>query len=289
MRADNQRRTRRLQNYSDLALLILSPVIPAAVGLLRAGVAVELNPTVAAIIYMLSGVFVIVTLIHAAVHLRRPLLFFASSYSVGLGAEAWGVFTGIPFGSYHYVGAGPWALGPRFWILGMIPLAIPTAWFFLGYLTLHVGQAATPTWKWIPISAVTLTCVDIMLDPLQSGRLWTWLTPGRLYGVPLTNFLGWFLVAVAFYSIYHVTRGHATRVSPAAIVAFLVFSGLLGAEAVMYGMWFAAMIALPPIIIISAMALRKTGTQFAASLHNHNYRRHADLQETGGESGSQPS
>jgi uncharacterized membrane protein len=115
---------------------------------------------------------------------------------VGLLAEAVGVATGYPFGSYAYADS----LGPQ--LLG-VPLVVPLAWAMLGYPCLVVGQHLAPGLRGAAISAVALAGWDLFLDPqLVAAGHWRWDHPHPgLNGIPLTNSLGWLVVALLMMSV----------------------------------------------------------------------------------------
>lgn len=107
---------------------------------------------------------------------------------------------------YHYSNLlAPQYPGYLFWV-GEVPLWILLGWFVLamsGFVIFHevllpdrsaVIQAAA--------SGLLAVNVDLMLDPAASSNgLWVWLSGSFLYlGVPLINFLGWFLL-IFFYDI----------------------------------------------------------------------------------------
>ena len=45
---------------------------------------------------------------------------------------------------------------------------------------------------------------DLTVDPISSTLqgLWVWTTPGAYFGVPISNFFGWFLVVYLFFQIF---------------------------------------------------------------------------------------
>ena len=115
-----------------------------------------------------------------------------TSYAI----EYIGVSTGLPFGHYVYTAAMGQFLGP-------VPIFIPFLWCALGYFCL---MACGPS---IVAPALLMTLLDLSLDPLFAQSLWTWQsTMGPQYfGVPMLNFLGWFITsAVAFTLVRAVIR-----------------------------------------------------------------------------------
>ena len=103
---------------------------------------------------------------------------------VGLGLyalafESLAIATGIPYGRFHYSGL----LGPP--LLGLAPPTVLLAW-----TPLVLGALALTRRTWLAVVLVVLC--DVVLDPAAvSLGFWAWQDPGRYYGVPLVNFLGW--------------------------------------------------------------------------------------------------
>ena len=111
--------------------------------------------------------------------------------------------------------------GYLFWV-GAVPLWVLLGWFVLamsGFVIFHeillpqrraLFQAAA--------SALLAVNVDLMLDPAASANsLWVWLSGYYRYlGVPVVNFLGWFLL-IFFYDII---AGHTIfRSSPLPVLS----------------------------------------------------------------------
>ena len=120
-------------------------------------------------------------------------------------------------GAYTYYGyAGkllPHYPGYLMWV-GLLPFWIVLGWFVFamsGFLIFHdvllskkraVVQACA--------SALFAVNIDLMMDPVASSNsLWIWLTGSfKIFGVPLFNFVGWFLLIfiydlIAQHTIFH--------------------------------------------------------------------------------------
>jgi putative membrane protein len=112
----------------------------------------------------------------------------AISFVAGIAIEVVGVATGFPFGRYNYTPV----LG--FAILA-VPLAMGCAWVIL---LAWVRQLRLP----VLAAAAVMTAVDLGLDPVTTRilDLWRWRTPGRYYGVPWTNYAGWFAVSLILFA-----------------------------------------------------------------------------------------
>lgn len=111
----------------------------------------------------------------------------ALAAGVGLLAEAVGVATGYPFGSYTYTSV----LAPA--LLG-VPIVVVGAWMilFLYVREMRIG---------VVLSATSMAAIDLVIDPLAANTLgfWHWQFGGPYYGVPLLNFAGWFAVSLLIF------------------------------------------------------------------------------------------
>ena len=118
---------------------------------------------------------------------ERALLLLAAAG--GFAAEAVGVACGFPFGHYHYTDT----LFPH--LLG-VPVVMASAWLVLfAYVRQMAGPAAA--------AAAWMTAIDLVIDPLAANTLgyWTWAGTGPYYGIPWSNFAGWFAVSLALFAL----------------------------------------------------------------------------------------
>ncbi len=160
----------------------------------------------------------------------------------GLLAETVGVHTGVPFGSYSYTGT----LGPE--LLG-VPVVVPLAWIMMSWPALLVGRALTAgrrAWVVVAVGAWALASWDVFLDPqmVDAGH-WVWTNPTPalpgVADVPLTNYAGWLLVAVAIVAALHsgldAPRGDALdlRVGPAPVLYLWTYGSSVWAHAAFFG------------------------------------------------------
>ena len=150
--------------------------------------------------------FAVASVLHAATSrgVRAAAALVVVAGGGGLLAEAVGVATGVPFGSYAYAGT----LGPT--LLG-VPLVIPLAWVMMAWpaylVGLRLGRGAVAR---VAIAAAALASWDLFLDPqmVDAGH-WRWsgsspALPG-VPTVPLTNYAGWALVALVLMALLHRT------------------------------------------------------------------------------------
>jgi len=119
------------------------------------------------------------------------------------------ILTGFPFGHYHYTAD----LGPK---LFLVPVLIGPAYFATGYLAWVVGnvlvgevrrRSSTLATIAVPfIAAFVMVMWDLTLDPRAStiqGQ-WIWEQGGGYFGVPLINFVGWFLTVYIFLQLFAI-------------------------------------------------------------------------------------
>ena len=123
-------------------------------------------------------------------------------------AEWIGSHTGLLFGVYHYTKL----LQPQ--ILG-VPLLIPIAWFMLLPPSWVMAQQILGTrlqgWQrhiaFATISAAALTAWDLYLDPQMVARgFWVWAEPSGYFGIPWSNYAGWFGTAFVITVIIRPAR-----------------------------------------------------------------------------------
>jgi uncharacterized membrane protein len=125
--------------------------------------------------------------------LRRSAITFVMVTFLSYSAELIGSHTGIPFGKYHYTAV----LQPQ---LAGVPLLIPLAWMMMmppawAVARLITGKSGRAL-SFIIVSALAFTAWDLFLDPQMVGwGFWQWEIPGQYFGIPLSNYLGWFLVS----------------------------------------------------------------------------------------------
>jgi uncharacterized membrane protein len=152
------------------------------------------------------------SVVHAGVtHGARTAVVVAATTIVGgFLIEAVGVHTGVPFGSYRYTSA----LGGA---LFGVPLAIGPAWAMLAWPAALAARRLCRTFPArVALGAWALASWDVFLDPqMVAAGNWRWLAPDpHLPGVPavpLTNYLGWILVAAVMSFVLQ----HAVKVSNA--------------------------------------------------------------------------
>jgi len=149
--------------------------------------------------------------------LRGILVFVAVCLAVGNIFENLGVRTGFPFGHYYFTNV----MGPKFLI---VPVFLGLAYVGVAYLSWTLARIilreaqSTPSGSRLVTLPLFASCImvswDLSMDPIWSTivRAWIWLNGGRYFGVPLSNFAGWFLTVFAFYQLFALyLRARPTR------------------------------------------------------------------------------
>ena len=146
-------------------------------------------------------------LIHGALRYRWSgvVTFLVMCLVVSNILENTSILTGFPFGHYYYT------VGPK---LFLVPLLIGPAYFSTGYLawvlaTVLIGEVR-PKGSWFTTFAVPfiasfiMVAWDLSMDPTSSTiqHIWIWEQGGGYFGVPLTNFLGWFFTVYVVFQLF---------------------------------------------------------------------------------------
>ena len=151
--------------------------------------------------------------------------------------EAIGITTGLPYGEFYY---SDW-MGAK--IFGLVPWSVAFAFAPLIFGSLTISTKLVHDWKLqIILSSIILVLVDMVLDPAAVVlSIWVWLVPGPYYGIPVSNYTGWFLTAfIASLILYQtiqriegVQREIPIKVSSSLFISlafwtgFSVWTGLL--------------------------------------------------------------
>ena len=169
-------------------------------------------PWAASVFLLLAGVIVAVT------SAKRELLMLSVAAALGFLAEVLGVHYGFIFSPYHYTSV----LQPQ--LLG-VPLVMLSAWMVLvAYVRQMLASAALPAWLEAVLAAAWMTAIDLVIDPLAANQLsyWRWQQSGAYYGIPLHNFIGWFVVGLLIFGVLRrrAERNVAARYVGLSIVLF---------------------------------------------------------------------
>jgi uncharacterized membrane protein len=173
-------------------------------------------------------VFLLVYLIGCSLHmgLKRALLFGIAGYLIAWLSELSSIHNGFPYGYYYYIES---TAGKELWVLG-VPLMDSISYVFLAYASYSLALLViSPICrsKWIVyvletkkirgsflarlLGATFFVYLDIIIDPLALrgdrwflGQIYGYPEKGIYFGIPLSNFIGWFLVG--FIMIYALQK-----------------------------------------------------------------------------------
>lgn len=194
--------------------------------------------------YVVLGAIAMLVHLGGRIGWRRTLPLFLVSSGVALMSELIGTATQLPFGEYAYTTL----LGYR--ILGLVPFPIPISWFYMivGSLAI-VGRLLTARddnatkWKWALVGGMILVAWDVSMDPAMVKTMhWIWgdgdlftrlglpagiaafFTKGVYYGMPLSNWFGWYLtgtIIARLVLVFAPPTLFATRISNTALPILL--------------------------------------------------------------------
>lgn len=169
-------------------------------------------------------VFLLVYLFGCSLHLglKRAVLFCVVGYLIAWLSEVSSINNGIPYGYYYYVGH---TRGIELWLLG-VPFMDSLSYVFLAYAgytmalliisplcragafiyLLETAKIRRSLYATV-LGTIFFVYLDIIIDPvaLQGdrwflGRIYGYPDGGAYFGVPISNFAGWFVVG--FLMIY---------------------------------------------------------------------------------------
>lgn len=161
-------------------------------------------------------------LIHSARRLsrRHTLVLFMLAVVIANIYENLSIATGFPFGSYVHTSA----FGPKVF---QVPIVVGLIFYSVGYIawtlaTMILGDPASPRdrlrhWGIPLVAAFIVTGWDICSDPIGAtiGRQWIFAESGAYYGVPLANYLGWYLCTWSFFQAWNIYLSTETASGPA--------------------------------------------------------------------------
>ncbi len=258
-------------------------------------------------VFVFLAVYLFVSIVNFG--LRTTIIFTALTYGVALACEWSSVHNGFPFGLYHYI---PATVGREIWVFG-VPFMDSLSFTFLSFASYTVAlTVASPiSWRgldltvydtrairrsprvWI-MAALFMMMIDLALDPLCVlgdrwflGRIFWYDPPGPHFGVPISNYLGWFFVAavsVALFQFLDAQFAHA-RSKPLGVVPGLALRRLMGpglylgivgfAIAMLFAVgaptigWSSIFIFLPFLALIANTLTRPGSRASAADIERH--------------------
>lgn len=207
--------------------LSISAILAAAIGL-------SWNPTPAA--QALAAVFITCALVHAAraYGAWRALVLFAVCSAIAFAMENLSAATGFPFGSYHF------EVGADLPHIGATPLIVGPLWFGGAYFSWSVASVLLDgadrhlhrpfNFFTLPVvAAFVMTQWDIVMDAPNAtiAKVWVWHHGGGVFGVPLSNYLGWLLTSWLIFQAFAAYLFRSGPWPPSKMPSTLAATGIL--------------------------------------------------------------
>lgn len=201
-------------------------------------------------VFIFLAVYLFISIVNFG--LRTTAIFTVLTYAVAWSCEWSSVHNGFPFGLYHYIAA---TVGREIWVFG-VPFMDSLSFTFLSFASYTVALVlASPIqWRgldlrlydtrairrsprvWI-MSALFMVMIDLLIDPLSVlgdrwflGKIFWYDPPGPHFGVPISNYLGWFFVAAVAVALFQYLDSHlaAGKSKPLSVLPHLPLRWLLG-------------------------------------------------------------
>lgn len=147
---------------------------------------------------------------------RRMLIFGGWIWALAVVTEISSTRTGIPFGLYHYTGV---TRGHELYIAD-VPFMDSLSFPFLAYAAFCLARAvlarrAAAASSLAVLSGLLMMLLDVVIDPAAVrgdrwflGRIFYYPHGGAYFGVPLSNFAGWWIVGTLGVAGYlRMSRG----------------------------------------------------------------------------------
>jgi putative membrane protein len=150
-------------------------------------------------------------LVHGSVlyRVRGVLAFSGCCMGIGGICECLSLRTGFPFGHYYFTDL----MGPK---ILEVPVLLVLAYLGIGYCSWVLGvvllgyrtRALSTAGVFVLalVASTVMTAWDLSMDAIWStlDRAWIWRDGGMFFGVPLSNFAGWFFTAFLFYLAFAI-------------------------------------------------------------------------------------
>jgi len=187
---------------------------------------------------------------------RGILTFTALCLGIGFVVENIGVLTGVPFGHYHFTHV----MGPMIW---HVPVLLGMAYVGMGYVSWTLARMITGD-RLVglpPAAAFVMVGWDLSMDPTWANIVhgWVWEQGGSYFGVPLSNFVGWFANVYVIYQIFALYLRGRERV-PARLPA-----GFAGSAVAFYAVSAAGNVFVIPGALRTAFVTDGAGTPWPVS------------------------
>ena len=145
-------------------------------------------------------------------------------------SEIVGVFTGLPFGRYEYT--DQWWPTVRLADRHFYPLLLPFAWLMIVGGAYRVARTRFNAWQAVPICAAITVLIDMPMERAMTWTFayWRWIEGGPIFGAPIANSIGWFVVSIVAASLIASkdSRPRTGTNSMVVLGTFCLFAALTG-------------------------------------------------------------
>jgi uncharacterized membrane protein len=155
---------------------------------------------------------------------RRTVLFTTVAYILAFLCEYSSIHNGFPFGLYQYISE---TKEKELWIAG-VPFMDSLSFTFLSFVSFELAvllrsplkvnrsdlqvislEPVRSSWMTTLLAGLLMMYLDIVIDPvaLQGekwflGKIYYYPNGGSYFGVPISNFIGWFITCVLIVRVY---------------------------------------------------------------------------------------
>ena len=240
--------------------------------------------------------------------LRRALLFAAAGYCLAWISEYSSIHNGFPYGHYYYI---PHTEEIELWVFG-VPFMDSMSFVFLSYASFSMAlftvspairaggiyllesRKIRHSLKVRLLGALFCMGLDVIIDPLALqgdkwflGRIYGYAEKGVYFGIPVSNFIGWFIVAFCLIYVLQVIDRILTKRNvkdifgarypwrylpgPALYLGIMVFNLSITLAIGDYTLFWAGilLVILPMIALMALLRTRLAGSQGHEAVRVH--------------------
>lgn len=168
-------------------------------------------------VFIFLGAYLLLATLHLGA--GRAVAFLALGYLISWAAELCAINFGFPFGEYLYI---PATLDRELWVAG-VPFMDSLSYVFLAYASyclaltalspgrggqIQEDRARQLSRRTLILGAVLMVTLDIIIDPVALrgyrwflGQIYGYAEGGVYFGITISNFAGWFLVALVLIRV----------------------------------------------------------------------------------------
>ncbi len=202
----------------------------------------------------------------------RTIVWLISGYAIAWLSEFSSINNGFPYGEYHYI----YENMPGELMIAGVPFFDSLSYPFLIFAGFTTAEFMLPRAKkiWLILAGSTLTMMlDVIIDPVAKlgkqwflGEIYYYAHPGEYFGIPLTNFAGWFLVpfVVILFNmfIWRFLESRTTYHAPRTTVLNPLFYASIALFNIGISFWIGATIlGLTSSVILTTMMMIVTRTR----------------------------